>query len=307
MEHVPVLASAAIDWLRVREDGTYVDCTAGAGGHASLIAERNPRGRLIALDRDPVAVERARARLAAYPHAKVIHSNYAALTQVLSNEGIERVDGVLIDAGLSSIQLNTPGRGFAFQEEGPLDMRMDTSRGPTAAEFLAGQDEESLARILKEYGDVRPARRIAGAIASRTARGAMETTRDLVEAVSEALPFVKGVPEETRTVFQAIRIAVNDELKGLEEALHGAVEILAPGGRLVVISFHSGEDRIAKNVLRDEARVRRELHPDGRVKQTHPPRLKVLTPGTVTPDAEEVRANPRSHSARLRAAERLES
>jgi 16S rRNA (cytosine1402-N4)-methyltransferase len=306
MEHVPVLAPEAIAWLRIREDGTYVDCTAGAGGHASLIAERNPRGRLIALDRDPLAVARAQARLAEYPHATVLHRNYSELSQVLSETGIERVDGVLIDAGLSSMQLNDPQRGFAFQEEGPLDMRMDTSRGPTAAEFLAGVDEHELARLLKEYGDVRPARRIAAAIAARRRRGALKTTRDLVEAVSEALPFVHGVPDETRTVFQTVRMAVNEELQGLELAIRAAVDALAPGGRLVAIAFHSGEDRIVKNVLRDAARTERELFPDGRVRRVIPPRLKVLTPTPVTPGMEEVRANPRAHSAKLRAAERLE-
>lgn len=306
MVHVPVLAAEAIEWLRVREDGTYIDCTAGAGGHASLIAERIPRGRLIALDRDSGAVERVRARLGGYPQAKVIHRNYSDLADVLSEEGIDRVDGILIDAGLSSIQIDTPGRGFTFQEDGPLDMRMDTSRGPTAAEFLAEVDEGALAGILKEYGDVRMAKRIAAAIVARRQRGALSTTRDLVGAVSEALPFVKGVPDETRTVFQAIRIAVNDELGGLETAMHRAIDVLAPGGRLVVISFHSGEDRIVKNVLRDASRTQRELYPDGRVKQAHPPRVKVLTPGTVTPGDEELRLNPRSHSARLRAAEKLD-
>lgn len=305
MEHVPVLADAALSWLRIREDGTYVDCTAGAGGHSALIAERNPRGRLVALDRDPSAVALARQRLEPFPHATVFHRNYAELTEVLAEAGIENVDGILLDAGISSMQLDRPDRGFAFQEEGPLDMRMDPTRGPSAAEFLGRIDEAELARILKEYGDVRPAKRIAAAIVARRRRGGLSTTSDLAGAVAEALPFVRGVPEETRTVFQAVRIAVNDELGGLESCLIQAVDALKPGGRLVAIAFHSGEDRIVKNVLRDASRTQRDLYPDGRVRGVRPPRLKVLTPAPVTPEPEETRRNPRAHSARLRAAERL--
>ncbi len=303
--HVPVLATEAIEWLRVRADGVYVDCTAGAGGHAERIARRLSGGRLLALDRDAAAVARTRARLAGYSGVEVVHRNYGELSSVLEERGLDRVDGVLLDAGLSSVQLDDPARGFSLQEAGPLDMRMDPSRGPTAAEFLATVHEAELTRILKEYGDVGPARRIAAVLIRRARSGALETTRDLAEAVSEALHFVRGTPEETRTVFQAIRIAVNDELNSLEAGLRQAATALAPGGRLVVVAFHSGEDRIVKNVLRDAARPRRELHPDGRVRAVHPPTLKILTPKPVTPSAEEVQANPRSHSARLRAAEKI--
>jgi 16S rRNA (cytosine1402-N4)-methyltransferase len=303
--HVPVLAAEVLHWLNLKSDGIYVDCTAGAGGHAALIAERIPRGRLVALDRDPTAADLARTRLAEYPGAEVVHANYARLGEVLSERGLDAVDGVLLDAGLSSMQIDTAERGFSFQEEGPLDMRMDTSQGPTAAEYLAMVDEAELARVLKEYGDVGPSRRIASAIVARRRRGQMQTTRDLAEAVGEALSFVRGTPEETRTVFQAVRMAVNDELLSLARGLEQAVAALRPGGRLVVIAFHSGEDRVVKNVLRDGARVRRELHPDGRVRAVHPPLLRILTPKPVTPTADEVRSNPRAHSARLRAAERL--
>jgi 16S rRNA (cytosine1402-N4)-methyltransferase len=305
MVHVPVLAGAALGWLRIRDDGVYVDGTAGAGGHSALIAERIPRGRLIALDRDPAAVEAARARLREFANVEVRHRNYGERAAVLAERGIEGVDGVLLDAGLSSMQIDDGARGFSFQEEGPLDMRMDPSAGPTAATYLARVDESELSRVLREYGDVGPSRRIAAAIVARRHRNALRTTRDLAAAVEEALDFVRGTPEEVRTVFQAIRMAVNEELTWLERGLHDAVAALRPGGRLVAIAFHSGEDRVVKNVLRDASRPRRELYPDGRVRVVHPPLMRVLTPKPVTPDAEETRANPRAHSARLRAAERV--
>ncbi|MCP4644892.1 MAG: 16S rRNA (cytosine(1402)-N(4))-methyltransferase RsmH [bacterium] len=303
--HVPVLAGPAIDWLAIRPDGVYVDCTAGAGGHAYRIAERLAGGRLIALDRDPAAVAMARERLAPFPQAQVMHRNYSELPEALVSLGIDRVDGILLDAGVSSMQLDDPHRGFSFQQDCPLDMRMDTTQTTTAASFLAETNETDLAKVLKGFGDVRPARRIAQAIVARRGRSALNTTNDLAEAVHEALPFVSGTPNEVRTVFQAIRMAVNDELGGLRTSLEAAVDVLAPEGRLVAISFHSGEDRVVKNVLRDASRKKRELHPDGRVRAETPARLRILTPKPVQPDADEARANPRSKSARLRAAERL--
>lgn len=304
--HVPVLEGPALEWLRIRGEGVYVDCTAGFGGHSEGIARRlRAGGRLIALDRDAGAVERVRNRLADFTNVDVVHANYGELAAVLEGRSISSVDGVLLDAGLSSVQLDDAGRGFTFQADGPLDMRMDTSRGLTAAEFLGGVREPELTRILRDYGDVGPARRIAQAIVQRSARGRLQTTGDLREAVREALPFVKGDPDEVRTVFQAIRIAVNDELRWLREGIEQAIRVLSPGGRLVAIAFHSGEDRVIKNALRDASRPRRELQPDGRVRATYPACMKLLTPKPIEPDEDEVRANPRSHSARLRAAERL--
>lgn len=303
--HVPVLAAEALNWLNVREDGIYVDCTAGAGGHSALIAARLTTGRLVTLDRDASAVEIARRRLAGFECARVIHTNHGRLREALADVGIESVDGVLLDAGLSSMQLDTPERGFSFQYDGPLDMRMDTDEGATAAEYLAVVSAAELVRILKEFGDIGPARRIADAVIRRREKGAMNTTRDLAEAVAEALPFVSGVPEETRTVFQAVRIAVNEELRWLGEGVSQAISVLNPGGRFVGISFHSGEDRIIKNTLRTASRPQREFQLDGRVKSTTPPLVKVLTPKPVEPTDTEVRRNPRAHSARLRTAERL--
>jgi len=328
LAHTPVLVDAVMEWLRVREGGVYVDCTAGAGGHAARIACAVGGGRLVALDRDPRSVEMVRQRLAGFPDVTVLHRNYGELASVLGELGIEQVDGILLDVGMSSMQLDDPVRGFSFQEDGPLDMRLDPSSGATARDYLAGVSERDLARVLKLYGDVGPARRVAAAIVRRRTggggknerngkygkdaelglgvprkAGGLETTVDLVEAVCEGLDFVSGPPDELRTVFQAVRIAVNEEFRWLEAGLRQAIEALAAGGRLVVISFHSGEDRIVKNVLREAGRARRDLFPDGRLREVWPPRVRVLTRKPVQPDVDEMRMNPRSRSARLRAAE----
>lgn len=303
--HVPVLAGPALEWLAVREEGVYVDCTAGVGGHSALIAERAKAGSVIALDRDADAVRRARKALARYPRVRVLHRNYGDLAEVLAELGIPEVDGILLDAGVSSMQLDDVQRGFTFQGEGPLDMRMDRSKGPTAEEYLARVDEGELARVLKRYGDLRKSKRIAAAVCRRRESAGLKTTLDLAAAVAGVFDFVQGVPEETRTVFQAIRIAINDELRWLETCLHQAVSLLAPNGRLVCIAFHSGEDRILKTVLREASRKHRVLHPDGRLKEIVPPTLELLTRKPVLPSADEVKANPRARSAKLRAARRL--
>lgn len=304
MLHIPVMADEALHWLSIRPDGVYVDGTAGAGGHSSLIAARLSGGRLLALDRDPSAVVLAGERLREFSCATVHHANYADLAIVLASAGIDGVDGVLIDAGCSSMQIDTAGRGFSFQENGPLDMRMNPEAGESAAALLRRCSREEVESILRDYGDVGPAGRIATAIKEAAHGGRLETTHDLVAAVKAALPFLSEMPDEVRTVFQAIRIAVNDELSGLRQGVDAAINCLKPGGRLVVIAFHSGEDRIVKQVMRDASRKRHTLHPDGRVKATEAARLKVLTPGPVEAGAGECARNPRAKSARLRAGER---
>ena len=303
--HVPVLAGPALEWLAVRGEGTYVDCTAGAGGHSELIAQQLTTGRLISLDRDEVAVGLARERLKQFPNACVVHTNYDALAEVLTQLKIEQVDGVLIDAGFSSMQLDDPVRGFSCQDDGPLDMRMDRGRGEPASDYLRHVSSETLEHVLKTYGDIGPAKRIARQILADAANGKLNTTSDLCRSVSEALPFVQGQPDEVRTVFQAIRIAVNDELTSLERALEQAIAALAPNGRVVAIAFHSGEDRVVKHVLQRWSRRQRELTPDGRVRRTIEPLIEVLTPKPVLPDEAECRANSRSRSAKLRAAKKV--
>ncbi len=303
--HVPVLPGPVLEWLRVRPDGTYVDCTAGFGGHAELICRRLTSGRLIALDRDPSAVDRVRERLRPFGCAEVIQGNYGGLAEVLSELKVGPVDGVLIDAGVSSMQLDDPRRGFSFQYEGPLDMRQDTTQALTARDFLRTCSEQGLVRVLREYGDVRPAQRIAKSIVRRRETDALHTTFDLRDAVCEALPFVHGAPEEVRTVFQAVRIAVNDEYRHLEAGIRAGIGALAPEGRIVAISFHSGEDRIVKNVFREQSRAQRTYLADGRVASVLLPRLHVLTPKPVTADEAELAENPRAHSAKLRAAVRI--
>lgn len=300
-----MLAAAVLKWLNIRPEGAFVDCTAGAGGHSELIARQLVGGRLIALDRDPAAVALASERLAIFPQVTVLHANYAQLGSVLNDIGVGPVQGVLIDAGVSSMQIDDPGRGFSLQHEGALDMRMNPTEGMTALEYLAIVDPDELASSLRTFGDVGPARRIAKLLSSRAREGRIRTTVDLVRTVQEALSFVRGIPEEVRTVFQAIRIAVNDELSALSCGVEQAIDCLAPEGRIVAISFHSGEDRVVKNLLNREGRPRREFHPDGRLKHETAPRLRVLTRKPVVPDAAEIQQNPRAHSARLRAAERL--
>lgn len=302
--HVPVMPEECIEALRVRPGGIYVDGTAGAGGHSLLIAQALDGGRLISLDRDPDAVALAGSRLSGYPQALVVRANYSELSEVLRELGIGPVDGVLIDAGCSSMQLDRRERGFSFEGDGPLDMRMDPGTGESAAEMLRGMGEEEMVAMLKEYGDLRPARRIARAIRVRAEHGRLGTTRDLVEAVREALPFVSGVPDEVRTVFQAVRIAVNDELGHLERGVRAAIDALAPGGRLAVLTFHSGEDRVVKRAMQEAAREQRTYHADGRISGRIAPKVKEITRKPVEPGDAEKKSNPRSKSAKLRVVER---
>jgi 16S rRNA (cytosine1402-N4)-methyltransferase len=305
-EHIPVLLGPAIEALRIHPGGVYVDATAGLGGHSEAIARQLQGGRLISLDRDPAAVAKARARLAPYPSVMVVQSNYGLMAEALDALGVDLVDGILLDAGVSSMQLDTADRGFSFQGDGPLDMRMDTTEARDAATLLADSSAAELAAVLRTFGDVNQAGRIASAIVRRREAGQLARTSDLVAAVKEALPFVNGVPEEVRTVFQAVRMAVNQELHWLEAGLRQGMDRLRPGARFVVISFHSGEDRVVKDIFREASRPVRTLYPDGRTKEERPPRLRVITPKPVQADATETAANPRAKSARMRVAERTE-
>ncbi|NLV46896.1 MAG: 16S rRNA (cytosine(1402)-N(4))-methyltransferase RsmH [Candidatus Hydrogenedentes bacterium] len=302
--HVPVMAEEAISLLQIRPDGVYVDATAGAGGHSERIAGLLAGGRLIALDRDPGAVALSRQRLSGFPWVKVIKANYSELQAVLAGLDITSVDGVLLDAGVSSMQIDMAERGFSLQSDGPLDMRMDTTEERDAAAWLARSDCGEIERVLREYGDVGPAGRIARVIAARCKANQMRRTSDLAAAVREALDFLASDPDEIRTVFQAVRIAVNEELKHLELGLRQAAWSLAAGGRLVAISFHSGEDRVVKRVFQELTRPATLLYPDGRVREKTLPAFRSVTAKPLTPAPGEMRDNPRSKSAKMRAIER---
>jgi 16S rRNA (cytosine1402-N4)-methyltransferase len=297
--HVPVLSQPTIELLEPRPGGRYVDATLGGGGHARLILERiQPDGRLLAIDRDPAAV--AAARLP----AELRQGDFRELAEIARRAGFAAVQGVLFDLGLSSLQLGDPARGFSFRHPGPLDMRFDPGQALTAERLVNQLPEAELARLIRTYGQERWAARIAAFVVRRRP---LYTTADLAAAVEAAVPrraWPRDIHPATRT-FQAIRMRVNDELASLESGLEGALQILAPGGRLVVISFHSLEDRLVKRFLERESRDC--LCPPEQPVCTcgHRARLRVVTRRPLRPSAAEVASNPRSRSARLRAAERL--
>jgi 16S rRNA (cytosine1402-N4)-methyltransferase len=283
-----------------------VDCTLGAGGHTRLLLERiAPNGRLLAIDRDEVAVEAARAALAAAdPPPTLVHGDFGEVGRLAREAGVEAADGVLFDLGLSSVQLDDPERGFSFRHDGPLDMRMDRDVPVTAARVVNELPERELADVIRRLGEERWAARIAKFI---VARRPLHSTRDLAGAVEAAIPkgaWPADVHPATRT-FQAIRMRVNDELGSLDRGLRGALEIVKPGGRIVVISFHSLEDRVVKSFFATESRDC--ICPPQQPVCTcgHRASVRVLTRKPVRPSEAEVAGNPRSRSARLRAAERL--
>ncbi len=301
--HIPVLLQETLTFLQVRPGGTYIDATVGGGGHAEAILSASaPDGRLLGLDLDPDALEVARERLTPFGERAVLRQGSFAQLAALAAD-FAPVDGILFDLGLSSLQLADPARGFSFSYSGPLDMRFDPDAGgPTAADLVNGLSVEELAQILYQYGEERQARRIAEAI---VAARPLETTEQLAEVVVAAVGRRRGRIHPATRTFQALRIAVNDELSVLQVALPQAVDLLRPGGRLVVISFHSLEDRIVKRFLRQESKDC-ICPPEAPVCTCeHRARLRVLTRKPVRPDPEEVARNPRARSARLRAAERL--
>ena len=246
-KHTPVLLAQTIDGLNIRPDGVYVDCTAGGGGHSSAIAERlSDKGRLISLDRDPDAVKAASERLAKFPNATVIHRNYSEMDKVLEELGIEAVDGILMDLGVSSHQLDEESRGFSYHSDAPLDMRMSQD-GMSAADIVKTFDEQQLAKIIFEYGEEKFSRRIASNIVRARENAPIETTLQLADIVRESVPQkARREKNPCKKTFQAIRIAVNCEFDHLSEGLDKAFASLKPQGRLAVITFHSLEDRLVK-------------------------------------------------------------
>jgi 16S rRNA (cytosine1402-N4)-methyltransferase len=308
--HVPVLLARTLELLSPAVDrpgAVVVDATLGMGGHSAALLEQFGALRLIGLDRDPQAVAIAGERLAPYAdRTTLVHAVYDELTEVLERAGVRRVQGVLFDLGVSSVQLDEASRGFAYAQDAPLDMRMDQSRGITAAEVVNTYEPTRLARVLRDYGEERFARRIADAVARERAREPFTGTARLAELVRSAIPAATrrtgGHP--AKRTFQALRIEVNGELAPLERALPAAVDALAVGGRMVVLSYHSLEDRMVKRALVAGAT---SAAPQGLpvVLPEHEPVLRLLTRGAEEPDPAEVAVNPRAASARLRAAERV--
>ena len=291
--HVPVLTAEALLYLQPERGGVFVDCTAGLGGHARALLEAGAT-RLIGIDRDPSALAAARQNLAPWTdRVELVHADYREIDDVLASRHVDLVDGALADLGISSMQLEAPGRGFSFQRDEPLDMRMDPTSGETAAELLARASERDLADVIFKYGEERFSRRIARSIVEARRDAPVATTGRLAAIVRRSVPhrgYVRIDPA-TRT-FQALRIWVNRELDGLDQFVEAAVRRLRAGRRLVVITFHSLEDRVVKHTLRALERGEQAL-------------VRILTKKPVVPGEDEVRSNPRARSAKLRAAERL--
>jgi 16S rRNA (cytosine1402-N4)-methyltransferase len=307
VRHIPALVKETVALLAPERGGTFVDCTLGLGGHAAALLEAGPEIRLIGIDRDQQALEMAAERLRPYgDRVHLVQGEFAELTELLERDGVQRVDGILADLGVSSLQLETASRGFSFRLEGPLDMRMGAG-DLTAADVVNDYAEGKLEEIFRAYGEERQARRIARAIAESREEKPIESTTQLREIVARAkrygAKYQKRRIDPATRVFQAIRIEVNRELAGLDQLLDQAVRLLRDNGRLVVISYHSLEDRKVKNLLRDLAR--------GEIDQiTGRPRsetqvIEVLTKRPLRPGEDELAMNPRARSARLRAARRI--
>jgi len=296
-----------MEFLAPKAGGVYVDGTLGGGGHADAILERiGGRGRVLGIDRDLEALQRAKERLAKWGEAvAVAHGNFADIGALALNSGFESVDGVILDIGVSSDQLDATERGFSFREDAELDMRMDRSAGESAAELLARLSAAELTRLLREYGEEPRARAIAAAVVRERALAPITRTLRLADIVSRASGWRQGRRHPATRTFQALRIAVNDELGALRAGLIGGLNLLKEGGRLVVIAFHSLEDRIAKRFLRRHAGRWESLQSGGQRWEGEEPPLRILTKRPVAATDAEVELNPRARSAKLRAAERL--
>ncbi|MFG1173769.1 16S rRNA (cytosine(1402)-N(4))-methyltransferase RsmH [Erwiniaceae bacterium CAU 1747] len=307
--HTTVLLDEAVNGLNIKSDGIYIDGTFGRGGHSRLILSRlGDHGRLYAIDRDPQAI--AAAAEITDPRFSIIHGPFSALADYMSERGLSgKIDGILLDLGVSSPQLDDAERGFSFMRDGPLDMRMDPTRGQSAAEWLLQADESDIAFVLKTFGEERFAKRIARAIVERNRLEPMTRTKELADVIYAATPVKDKFKHPATRSFQAIRIWVNSELEEIEQALKGALSTLAPGGRLSIISFHSLEDRIVKRFMREQSRGPQVPHglpmTEAQLSSLGGRQLKAL--GKMMPGEAETAENPRARSSVLRIAERTAS
>lgn len=307
-KHTTVLLDEAVNGLNIRQDGIYIDGTFGRGGHSRLIlSQLGAEGRLLAIDRDPQAI--AAAQQIDDPRFSIIHGPFSGVADYVRERGLSgQIDGILLDLGVSSPQLDDPERGFSFMRDGPLDMRMDPTRGQSAAQWLMQAEEQDIAWVLKTYGEERFAKRIARAIVERNREQPMTRTKELAEVVAAATPIKDKFKHPATRTFQAVRIWVNSELDEIEQALNGALDALAPGGRLSVISFHSLEDRLVKRFMREQSRGPQV--PAGlpmteeQLRKLGGRQLKAL--GKLMPGELEVGDNPRARSSVLRIAERTQ-
>ena len=303
--HVPVLLDKVLEGLAIKKDGIYVDGTFGRGGHSSAILERlEADGRLIAIDRDPQAIASAAARLMNDPRLTLVRSDFAELATCMGERGVTgQVDGLLLDLGVSSPQLDEANRGFSFLRDGPLDMRMDPDSGISAADWLQSVEEKTLRQVIFKYGEERDAPRIARAIVAERQQGAITSTLQLADIVASVVPAHKRKKHPATKTFQAIRIFINDELGPTESVLQQSLDVLKRGGRLCVISFHSLEDRIVKRFMREASRESEQYRGMPNVPAEHQPKLQLIGKA-ITASADEIAANVRARSATLRIAER---
>ena len=307
MEHLPVLFNEALEQLQVQDHGIYVDCTFGRGGHSAGILKRlNTQGRLIAFDRDLDAIHSDNAKLLSQDaRFKLIHAPFSELEHTIKQEQLfGKINGLLIDLGVSSPQLDNPERGFSFMRDGVLDMRMNTTAGLSAAEWLAKVDEKQLVQVLFDYGEEKFARRIAKAIITTRAITPITSTRQLAEIIENAVPVREKHKHPATRTFQAIRIEINQELEQLKSVLQQSLNVLASGGRLVVISFHSLEDRIVKRFIKQHSNISDSF---GKlpIKQADIPKGVLKKLGKFTASDQELNENPRARSAIMRVAERV--
>ena len=306
--HISVLLQECIDGLNIKPDGIYVDGTLGGAGHSGQIVRRLDSGLLVGIDRDPVALKAAGARLAPFANnVKLVHSNFCDMAEELEKLGISGVDGILLDLGVSSPQLDDGARGFSYMADAPLDMRMNGEDSLSAYEVVNTWSQEELKRILYDYGEERYAPQIASAICRRRENAPIQTTLQLVDVIRSAMPpaALREKQHPAKRSFQAIRIAVNDELGSVEKAMRSAIPLLNKGGRLVIITFHSLEDRIVKNAMAEAAKGC-TCPPNFPICVCgNKPKVKLITKKPIVASQEELEVNPRSRSAKLRICEKL--